>query len=251
MVRRKRFMVGAALAVVLLFVPATGSSAQGRGAASSEYAAAVRAALQRQWEAASYDAGLEPGSSCAARIVQMPGGEVLSVDFFPDCDFDEAGRSGIVEAVRRSEPLPYQGFENVHQREIRIVFRAASVGARQARAATLAAEERAGKDRAESDLRWQAAVESRRRRDEYSRRCSSHLQGAVPKVPLRRPAVLVVTIDRSGKVVGVASIRKDSVDRRLVAALGAAAPCEPAPADLAVEAGTFEIGPIVFGLRSD
>jgi hypothetical protein len=248
MARQKRFMAGGALAASLVIIPATGSSAQVRGPGSSEYATAIRAAVQHQWDADSYAAGLEPGSSCAARIVQMPGGHIQSVDFFPDCDFDDAGRSGIVEAVRRSGPLPYQGFESEYPQEIRMVFRAASVDARESRAAALAAAE---KDRAESDRRWQAAVETRRRKDEYSRKCTSHLEGAVPELPLRRLTAVVVTIDRSGKVVGVANIMKERVNRKLAAALRAAPPCEPVPADLPLESATFEVGPLVFGIQGD
>lgn len=243
-------MIGASL-VSLLMIPAADSAAQSLGPASGEYARAIRGAIQPRWELDSYNSELEPSSSCALRILQMPGGDVLSVDVLPDCDFNEAGRAGLVDAVRRSAPLPYHGFESVFQREIRIVFRAASASDRLAQAAVRAETEQVRKNAAESDRQWEAVVGSRRRHDEYTKRCSFHLLWEMHKVQLQRKTAVIVTIDKSGKVIGVAGDRKEPMDERLVAALSAAPPCEPVPADLAVGAGTIEVGPIVVGNHSD
>ena len=245
---RQVLFVGAAV-VSLLIAPVTGSSAQTRVPTSNEYVRAIHAVIQRWWEADSYSSALTPSSKCAVRILQMPGGDVLSVDVLPDCDFNEAGRRGIVDAVQRSAPLPYYGFESVFQREIRIVFRAPSASDRQAFAATLAENERVKKNSAELDRQWAATVGARRRQDEYANRCSSHLLWEMPNIQLQGSTSVIVKIDKSGKVVGVSGTKKEPVDERLAAALGASPPCEPIPTDLVVGKGTLEIGPIVVGNR--
>jgi hypothetical protein len=245
------FMARTTLAASLLIILATGSSAQVSGPASNEYSKAIHTAILRQWEPDSYSSELKPSSSCAARIVQMPGGDILSVDFFPDCEFNSGGRAAIVDAVHRSAPLPYSGFESDYQREIRIVFHAASVGDRQGLVAAQAAAERVKKDSAESDRHWEATVGSRRRQDEYTKQCSFHLLSEMPKVQLQHPTAVVVTVDKAGKVVGVAGIKGEPIDEQLSAALSATRPCEPIPADLVVGAGTVKVGPILVRNRGD
>ena len=249
--RQRLFMAGTILVAPLLLIPVTESSAQVSGAASNKYARAIYTAIQPRWEDYSYSNELEPGSSCATRIVQMPGGDVLSVDFFPDCDFNKAGRAAVVDAVRQSSPLPYRGFESVYQREIRIVFHAASLDDRQALAANQAATKRVEKDEAESVRKWQAEVGLPMLRDEYNRQCSFHLLWEMPRVKLLHPTSLIVTVDKSGKVVGVADIRGESIDGHLAAALSATSPCDPVPTDLVTGNGTVKIGPIHVGNRSD
>src|ERR1700734_4460613 len=115
-------MAGTTLAASLLVNPATGAFAQVPGPTSSEYARSIFTIIQQQWEDDSYNSELEPSSNCAARIVQMPGGDIVSVDILPECNFNKAGRAALVEAVHRSAPLPYRGFESVYQPEIRIVL---------------------------------------------------------------------------------------------------------------------------------
>lgn len=64
-----------------------------------------------------------PGLACTVRIVQIPGGEVLSATVVPPCNGDDLTRRSLEAAVLRAQPLPYQGYESVFQRSIDFVFR--------------------------------------------------------------------------------------------------------------------------------
>ena len=63
-----------------------------------------------------------PGLRCTLRIVQIPGGEVISATIAGSCNGDEATRRSLVAAVERAGSLPYRGFEEVFQREIDFNF---------------------------------------------------------------------------------------------------------------------------------
>jgi len=56
------------------------------------------------------------------KIVQIPGGEVISAAISGSCNADEATRRSLVAAVERAGSLPYRGFEAVFQREIDFLF---------------------------------------------------------------------------------------------------------------------------------
>jgi colicin import membrane protein len=87
---------------------------------SQQYAIAIQAQVTRNW--------LRPptarsGLRCTLRIVQIPGGEVISTNIAGACNGDEATRRSLVAAVERTGTLPYRGFEDVFQREIDFNFR--------------------------------------------------------------------------------------------------------------------------------
>lgn len=63
-----------------------------------------------------------PGLNCTVRIVQIPGGEVLSASVVPPCNGDDLTRRSVEAAVLRAQPLPYQGYESVFSRSIDFVF---------------------------------------------------------------------------------------------------------------------------------
>ena len=63
-----------------------------------------------------------PGLRCRLRIVQIPGGEVISAAIAGTCNADEATRRSLVAAVERAGSLPYRGFEEVFEREIDFIF---------------------------------------------------------------------------------------------------------------------------------
>ena len=65
----------------------------------------------------------QPGLACTVRIVQIPGGEVLSANVVAPCNGDDLTRRSLEAAVLRAQPLPYQGYESVFQRSIDFVFR--------------------------------------------------------------------------------------------------------------------------------
>jgi colicin import membrane protein len=64
----------------------------------------------------------QPGLRCVLKIVQIPGGEVISAAISGKCNGDEATRRSILAAVERGGALPYRGFEDVFAREIEFTF---------------------------------------------------------------------------------------------------------------------------------
>lgn len=85
-----------------------------------EYYGAIQSQVTNNW--------LRPptarsGLRCRLKIVQIPGGEVISAAIAGTCNADEATRRSLVAAVERTGTLPYRGFEDVFQREIDFLFR--------------------------------------------------------------------------------------------------------------------------------
>ena len=86
---------------------------------ADNYRAAIQAFVTQNW--------LRPptaqeGLRCTVRIVQIPGGEVISAAIAGQCNGDEATRRSILAAVERGGSLPYRGFEDVFEREIDFIF---------------------------------------------------------------------------------------------------------------------------------
>ena len=84
-----------------------------------EYYMAIQSQVTNNW--------LRPptarsGLRCTLRIVQIPGGEVISAAIAGKCNADEATRRSLVAAVERAGSLPYRGFEDVFEREIDFNF---------------------------------------------------------------------------------------------------------------------------------
>ena len=88
---------------------------------ASRYALAIQQAVERNWIRPET---IRPGQACEVRIVQIPGGEVISATVQPSCPYDELGRRSVEAAVLRAQPLPYGGYERVFRREINFKFRA-------------------------------------------------------------------------------------------------------------------------------
>jgi len=83
------------------------------------YYAAIQSQVTNNW--------LRPptarsGLRCRLKIVQIPGGEVISAAIAGICNADEATRRSLVAAVERAGTLPYRGFEEVFEREIDFIF---------------------------------------------------------------------------------------------------------------------------------
>jgi colicin import membrane protein len=86
---------------------------------SDNYQAAIQSFVTQNWfRPPTAEAGLR----CTLKIVQIPGGEVISAAIAGRCDGDEATRRSILAAVERGGALPYRGFEDVFQREIDFIF---------------------------------------------------------------------------------------------------------------------------------
>jgi colicin import membrane protein len=86
---------------------------------SDNYQAAIQSFVTQNWlRPPTAQAGLR----CTLKIVQIPGGEVISAAISGKCNGDEATRRSILAAVERGGALPYRGFEDVFQREIDFIF---------------------------------------------------------------------------------------------------------------------------------
>lgn len=84
-----------------------------------EYYAAIQSQVTNNWFR---PPTARPGLRCRLRIVQIPGGEVISAAIAGTCNADEATRRSLVAAVERAGSLPYRGFEDVFEREIDFIF---------------------------------------------------------------------------------------------------------------------------------
>lgn len=88
---------------------------------AAAYAAAITQSVERNWIRPET---IRPGTPCTLNIRQIPGGEVIGVEFAGACPYDDLGRRSVEAAVLRAQPLPYTGFESVFRRDLRITFRA-------------------------------------------------------------------------------------------------------------------------------
>lgn len=85
----------------------------------TQYVATIAAVVTDNW--------LRPptaraGLRCTVRVVQIPGGEVISSSLVGRCNGDEVTKRSILAAVDRTGMLPYRGFEQVFTREIEFIF---------------------------------------------------------------------------------------------------------------------------------
>ncbi len=107
--------------------PASGTpqASPGQGGTSTDltarYAAAIQQAVLNQWVRPDT---IPRGQRCRLTIRQLPGGEVVDVQFAAGCPYDDAGRRSVEAAVLRAQPLPYRGFESVFQRTLNFTFEA-------------------------------------------------------------------------------------------------------------------------------
>ena len=88
---------------------------------AAKYAAALQEAIARQWTRPD---NVPIGQRCRIYITQLPGGEVINVEFDAGCPYDALGRRSVEAAVRRAAPLPYAGFESVFNRRLNLNFTA-------------------------------------------------------------------------------------------------------------------------------
>jgi colicin import membrane protein len=86
---------------------------------SDNYQAAIQSFVTQNWMR---PPTAQSGLRCTLKIVQIPGGEVISAAISGKCNGDEATRRSILAAVERGGALPYRGFEDVFQREIDFLF---------------------------------------------------------------------------------------------------------------------------------
>ncbi len=85
----------------------------------AQYFAAIQNAVTDNWLRP--DTAVQ-GLQCMLRIVQIPGGDVISVQVLSPCNADPLTRNSIEQAVKRAAPLPYKGYESEFRREIDFNF---------------------------------------------------------------------------------------------------------------------------------
>ena len=86
---------------------------------SDRYEAAIQNFVTANWRR---PMSTQPGLRCTLKIVQIPGGEVISASIANPCNGDEATRRSILDAVERGGALPYRGFEDAFERQIEFTF---------------------------------------------------------------------------------------------------------------------------------
>lgn len=241
---RMRWLTTAVLGAWLLDMPVADVAAQVARPTVSDYVKAVNEAIYPQWAGASYSPNLQPDATCTARIVQMPDGELLSVDILPGCQFGSEGQANVIYAVRRSSPLPFRGYESVFQREISMTFHAASANDRKAAVDAAVAGERYRQKEATEEKARVAKMQAAAPYERYSNFCAGHLQSEAAKIRFKHWTEIMVTVNKSGKVVGVEDKLLQPLDDDVAPAFLAMSSCAPVPDGLANAGGTVKIGPV-------
>lgn len=253
MLARTRSKVTMAALSVLLMVAAQLLGARPAAASdlAHDYAQTIGNLIRSRWIADPASREMPIGSRCEARIRQLPGGRVFGVEFLPDCDFSERGRTALATSIEAVGALPYKGFESVFQRDIRLTFHAASAEEREQYAAASAANLRQQQARDMELAKRPAILLARDRMDAYVLPCGRHIGQALPAAGYSRPSFIAVRVAADGKPLDVTflayisatgqMIHTKRIDKKLVAALARVPSCPPVPANVPVPAGGLEI----------
>jgi colicin import membrane protein len=86
----------------------------------AEYQSAIQKVVTDNWNRPDTASA---GVRCAVRIIQIPGGTVISANVVSPCNADAVTRTSITNAVTKAQPLPYKGYEKVFQREVTFIFK--------------------------------------------------------------------------------------------------------------------------------
>ncbi|KFN43095.1 membrane protein TolA [Arenimonas oryziterrae] len=82
----------------------------------ARYIAALNATARANWNTSAVPQLIR----CSVRFSQIPGGEVINVEF-TECQYDAQGRESIERALRKT-PMPYSGFESVFQSKVTLTM---------------------------------------------------------------------------------------------------------------------------------
>jgi colicin import membrane protein len=85
----------------------------------AEYSAAIINVVKLNWNRPD---NAQPGLRCTLKVIQLPGGDVMSAQAVAPCNADQVTRASIEEAVTKAQPLPYKGYEKVFSRELTLIF---------------------------------------------------------------------------------------------------------------------------------
>jgi len=99
--------------------PATPAPAGNRGQDTgllARYKALMLTTADQNWN----HLGAPELTVCKVRFTQIPGGEVINVEFM-SCPYDAEGREFVERALKKT-PMPYSGFEPVFMRQVELSF---------------------------------------------------------------------------------------------------------------------------------
>jgi colicin import membrane protein len=85
----------------------------------TQYIGAIQSAVTRQWARPS---GTPAGLKCQIKVNQIPGGGVIDVSIGTPCNASAVVRNSIINAVKKADPLPFTGFEEVFERRLNFIF---------------------------------------------------------------------------------------------------------------------------------
>ncbi|MGH6684751.1 MAG: TonB C-terminal domain-containing protein, partial [Pseudolabrys sp.] len=100
-------------------VAKTGMNGNDTGLAAA-YSAAITKVVTDNWNRPDTT---PVGIRCTVRIIQIPGGTVISANIGSPCNADQVTQESIKQAVTKAQPLPYKGYESVFQRDITFIFK--------------------------------------------------------------------------------------------------------------------------------
>ncbi|WP_395373504.1 cell envelope integrity protein TolA [Marinicella sp. W31] len=84
-----------------------------------QYVGAIKSSVTRQW---ARPPTARPGLKCQIKVNQIPGGAIIDVTIGSPCNADGVVKNSIINAVKKSDPLPFSGFESVFERRINFTF---------------------------------------------------------------------------------------------------------------------------------
>ncbi len=99
---------------------ATSDAPAGERGADTGLLAAYKAAMLQTADQNWNHIGAPELTHCRVRFTQIPGGEVINVEFM-SCPYDSQGREFVDRALRKT-PMPYSGFEQVFLRKVELTF---------------------------------------------------------------------------------------------------------------------------------
>ena len=82
----------------------------------AKYKAAMLQTADQNWN----HLGAPELTTCKVRFTQIPGGEVINVEFMR-CPYDAEGREFVERALKKA-PMPYAGFDPVFMRQVELSF---------------------------------------------------------------------------------------------------------------------------------
>jgi len=84
------------------------------------YTADLAATVQRNWQP---PVGTDASRACFVAVTQIVTGVIADIAIDDQCGYGDAGKESILDALLKSDPLPYSGYESVFTRRLVIGFK--------------------------------------------------------------------------------------------------------------------------------